>query len=128
MPATYGGDAIFGYSPTIIHIANPSEFQYNTFFGQDGVLSLFGGTRGRMFMCSGFLIVSGYDYTSLAAAVAAFESYNDGIARDLVDTWGRTWPNVVYGSFEQEGKVTWMISAGIAGIGVRYRAVFAGRI
>jgi hypothetical protein len=105
--------------------------QVESFFGVSGVLSVFGGTRGRTFMVSGVLF--DIDLPSLNANEALFlpgfsGSFADGIARVLFDTRGRTWQNVVYlGQFEpdhmgpQPG-----VCGSDSGWVLPYRAVFQG--
>lgn len=90
---TYGGAAIFGYSVTITHTLNATAEQLNAFFGLSGTQSLFGGLRGRVFQVKGVLF--GQDMATLNAAEATYLSFIDGVARDLVDTRGRTWPSVL---------------------------------
>lgn len=103
MPS-YGGLAIFGRSPTIIHAVNPSAQQLNEFFGTSGQQSLWGGWRGRSFLASGVLAgPSAYD---LDAAEAVFRSFaGDGIARVLVDSFGDAWPYVLCESYSPDGRV-----------------------
>jgi hypothetical protein len=122
--ASYGGANIFGWSVSIAMNPNPSEFQYNAFFGISGVQSLYGGGRGRVFLISGLLV--GTDAADLAANRDLFLSYDDGIARDLVDTFGITWPQVVFGHFQQTDRILQL--AGDLGLCFPYRAVFEGRI
>lgn len=121
---TYGGDNIFGLSVICVHVQRPSEVQLNAFFGTSGVQRLWGGGRGRVFLINGFL--AGSDMSDLTAAEANFRSYDDGIARVLTDTWGRSWPRVVYGHMEPTDRV--MRLAGGLGLGFPYRATFEGLI
>jgi hypothetical protein len=123
--ADYGGDAIFGRSVTIAMEQAPSAVQLDAFFGLSGVASLYGGGRGRAFLIEGVLV--GSDAADLAAARALFLSYDDGIARDLTDTWGVTWPQVVFRQFQPQGRVMQLAVAG-GGLALPYRAVFEGRI
>ena len=53
MAATYDGIAVFGRSVRIDESENPAAWQFASFFGLDGVFSLFGGTRGRAFVVRG---------------------------------------------------------------------------
>ena len=111
--------------------AGEAAQQVETFFGVSGVLSLFGGARGRTFLVSGVLY--DVDLPSLNADETLFlpglsGSYADGVARVLFDTRGRTWQNVVYlGQFEadplgpQPG--VWGSDSGWI---LPYRAVFHG--
>jgi hypothetical protein len=122
--ASYGGANIFGWSVSIAMNPNPSEVQYNAFFGISGVQSLYGGGRGRVFLISGLLV--GTDAADLAANRDLFLSYDDGVARDLVDTFGITWPHVVFGHFQQTDRILQL--AGDLGLCLPYRSVFEGRI
>jgi hypothetical protein len=102
MASTYAGSPIFGLAVRINMVPNPSEAQFATFFGVTGRFRLHGGSRGRMFMVSGLL----YGPTSgdVAAARNTILSYDDGIARTLVDVEGTSWTNVVFtGAFEWVG-------------------------
>ncbi len=128
---TYGGAPIFGLAVRIDQQPTQSAQQVEAFFGVSGVLSLFGGTRGRTFIVSGVLY--DVDLPSLNADEAVFlpgvsGSYADGVARVLFDTRGRTWQNVVYlGKFHPDpigprpgvwgGDLGWVLP---------YRAVFQG--
>lgn len=120
----YGGNAIFGWSVTCLHVQRPSEVQLNAFFGASGVQRLWGGGRGRAFLVSGLLV--GSDIADLTAAEANFRSYDDGIARVLTDTWGRSWPRVVYGTMEPTDRILQL--AGGLGLCMPYRALFEGLI
>jgi hypothetical protein len=82
---------------------NPRENQLNAFFGLSGLESLDGGLRGRVTHVTGLLY--GPSAPSLASAEALFRSFNDGIARTLVDTLGAAWPNVRLESFQPQGRV-----------------------
>ena len=128
---TYGGIPIFGQAVRIDQQPGQAAQQVETFFGVSGVLSLFGGTRGRTFLVSGVLY--DVDLPTLNADEALFlpglsGSFADGVARVLFDTRGRTWQNVVYlGQFEadplgpQPG--VWGSDSGWI---LPYRAVFHG--
>jgi hypothetical protein len=121
---TYDGQDIFGFSVTCAMEQAPSEVQLNSFFGTSGVQSLWGGGRGRTFHVSGLMV--GPDATALAAARDLMLSYDDGIARDLVDTYGYTWPRVVFVQMRPTSRVERL--AGGLGLCFTYQAVFAGRI
>jgi hypothetical protein len=121
MPS-YGGDLIFGRSPIIHMEPNPSRKQYAEFFGLNGVYMLRGGSRGRVFLCSGLLW--GEDEAGLASALGIFQSYDDGIARPLVDTLFQTWPQVVYDRFQPGERIV----TGHGGLLLDYKATFVGLI
>jgi hypothetical protein len=100
--ASYGGINIFGTAVSMSTADNPRENQLNAYFGLSGLESLDGGMRGRSTHASGLLF--GGSSLMLVAAEALFRSYNDGVARTLVDTMGGIWPNVFLNSYLQLGK------------------------
>lgn len=120
--ADYGGVSLFGRAVTISMSPHPSEVQMSTFFGLSGVFSLWGGTRGRVFMAEGMLVAD--DYAGLDAARNAFEAMNDGVPRTLTDTWDISWDNVVFDVFTPQGRVVQLAGGGL---GLAYRAQFSGR-
>jgi hypothetical protein len=128
---TYGGIPMFGLAVHMEEIPNQAAQQQDAFFGVPGILSLFGGTRGRRFNVSGVLYDA--DLFSLNADEDLFTpgvsgSMADGIARPLFDTRGRTWANVVYiGEFQPDPKGP-LPGAWGSGVGwiLPYRAVFHG--
>jgi hypothetical protein len=121
--ATYGGSAIFGLSVKCAMSKNPSAEQINAFFGVHGTQSLFGGTRGRVFMIEGVLF--GTTSGNLSAAELVLLSYEDGIGRVLVDSYGRAWPSVVFrGEYSPQGRIL----RDFRGFYQEYKAIFHGRI
>lgn len=117
------GSAVFGLSTKVIMNPNAVAHQESQFFGVNGQQTLFGGSRGRMFMISGVLVAN--DYPGIAAAEANLLSFADGNAHTLIDNWGRSWPNVVfkaeYQPFDQGPRP---LAGG--GLCLPYRAVFYG--
>jgi hypothetical protein len=101
--ASYGGVFIFGTAVSMNTADNPRENQLNAFFGLSGLESLDGGMRGRVTHVTGLLYGASAGF--LAANEAQFRSYNDGIARTLVDTLGGIWPNVRLVSFQPQRRV-----------------------
>jgi hypothetical protein len=91
---TLDGNAIFGTAVNVTQSPHPNAQQINHFFGVDGQQTLFGGTRGRIFMISGVLYAS--SIAALNAVEATLLSYADGLTHTLVDNRGRIWPNVVF--------------------------------
>lgn len=91
---SYGGATIFGLAVHITHIPKANATQLDAFFGVNGNVTLFGGSRGRVFEISGVLY--GVDEASLLAAEATLLSYADGIARTLIDPIGRVFANVIF--------------------------------
>ncbi len=128
---TFGGVPMFGIAVKIEEVPMQSAQQLEAFFGVPGLLSVFGGSRGRTFNVSGVLY--DVDIPSLNADEDLFTpgvpgSMADGIARPLFDTRGRTWANVVYfGQFQPDPMgprpAAW---AGGGGWALPYRAVFHG--
>ncbi len=101
--ASYGGVAIFGAAVSMTTSDNPRETQVNSFFGINGLETLDGGFRGRITKVHGVLF--GQSSFLLASAEGLFRSYNDGIARTLVDNLGTVWPNVRLLTFQPQGRV-----------------------
>ena len=101
--ASYGGVAIFGAAVVMTTSDNPREAQVNSFFGINGLESLDGGFRGRITKVQGVLY--GQSSLILSSAEGLFRSYNDGVARMLVDTLGSIWPNVRLLTFQPTGRV-----------------------
>ena len=101
--ASFGGANLFGTSISMSTADNPREKQLNAYFGLSGLESLDGGSRGRVTHVTGLLY--GNSPTALAAAESLFRSFNDGVARLLVDTLGVIWPNVRLDSFQPQGRI-----------------------
>jgi hypothetical protein len=101
--SSFGGLAIFGTAVQMSSNGVPREAQLNAFFGVDGVERLDGGSRGRETHVTGLLF--GSDPGTLAAQEALFESYKDGVARELVDTLGVAWADVVLEKFERTSRI-----------------------
>ena len=102
MPS-FGGENIFGTAVAMRTADNPRERQINSFFGIGGLETLDGGARGRYTEVTGVLL--GTPATGLAGAEALFRSFNDGVARTLVDSSGTVWTNVRLDSFQPGGRV-----------------------
>ncbi len=102
MPS-FGGSNIFGGAVTMSTADNPREKQLNAFFGVSGLEMLDGGLRGRMTHVTGLLY--GASAALLASAEGQFRSFNDGIARNLVDNFGVSWTNVRLEAFQPSGRV-----------------------
>jgi hypothetical protein len=128
---TYGGIPIFGLAVHIEQVPAQSAQQLEAFFGVPGLMSVFGGSRGRTFQVSGVLydeslVLLNADENIFTPGVSG--SMADGIARTLFDTRGRSWANVVYlGQFQPDPMgprpAVWSGSGGWA---LPYRAVFHG--
>jgi hypothetical protein len=102
MPS-YGGSNIFGTAVTMSTVDQPRAKQVNSFFGLSGIEALDGGSRGRFTEVGGLLY--GPSPASLAAAESTFRSFDDGVARVLVDNLGSAWGNVCLQSFRPMGRV-----------------------
>lgn len=97
------GAAVFGLAVRCQHVPKASALQINTFFGVSGTQAVWGGGRGREFFVEGVLYGGSWD--ELAAAEAMLLSYDDGIARVFTDTWGKSWPSVIFqGHYQRQGK------------------------
>jgi hypothetical protein len=119
---SYGGAPIFGAAVRIQHIPHPNVQQVDSFFGSNGNVTLFGGSRGRTLEVTGVLV--GRDLPSLLAAEAVLLSYADGIARTLVDPLGRTFPSVIFqGEYLPSPEGPKWTDTGVC---LPYRAVFHG--
>ena len=101
--ASFGGSNIFGTAVSMVTVDNPRAKQINAYFGLSGLETLDGGSRGRITRATGLLF--GQSPALLAAAEASFRSFNDGMARVLVDTLGVSWQNVRLDSFEPQGRI-----------------------
>jgi hypothetical protein len=119
---SFGGVDIFGAAVHIQHIPRANAQQVDSFFGVDGNVTLFGGTRGRIFEITGVLV--GANMPALLASEALLLSYADGIARTLVDPIGRTFPNVYFrGEYVPSPEGPKCTDQGVC---LPYRAVFYG--
>lgn len=119
---TYNGEDIFGLAAKCRHVANPRAQQVDAYFGVNGSRLLDGGGRGRTFQVRGVLVAATAE--GLAEAEARFAGYADGVARELVDSLGRSWSNVVFkGEFSPDPLGPVPTAAGWA---LPYRAVFHG--
>jgi len=101
--ASFGGVNVFGTAVSMVTADNLREKQLNGYFGLSGLESLDGGLRGRTTHVKGLLY--GPSAVALGAAESLVRTYNDGVARLLVDTLGGVWPNVRLESFQPQGRV-----------------------
>lgn len=102
MPS-FGGANIFGTAVVMNTVDYPRQTQVNAYFGLSGLEMLDGGARGRVTMAEGVLY--GGTAAALAGAEATFRSYNDGVARTLVDQFGTSWDSVTLDLFRPSGRV-----------------------
>ncbi len=99
----FGGISIFGSAVSMATADVARQSQVNSFFGINGLETLDGGFRGRVTKVRG--VLSGSSSLGLAAAENLFRSYNDGVARTLVDNLGMVWTNVRLMGFQPHGRV-----------------------
>lgn len=101
--ATLDGNNVFGVATRFRPTFDPTAQQINEFFGVSGLQSLFGGERGFT------LMISGVFFDTSPAGVINQEglllSYRDGIARTIVDNYGRTYPDCVFTSQYQQHEI-----------------------
>jgi hypothetical protein len=102
MPS-FGGANVFGTAVAMSTADYPRQNQVNAYFGLNGLEMLDGGARGRVTIVEGVLY--GNTAAALAGAEATFRSYNDGVARVLVDQFGTSWMNVKLDLFRPSGRV-----------------------
>lgn len=102
MPS-FGGANIFGTAVSLSTADYPRQYQVNAYFGLNGLEMLDGGARGRVTLVEGVLF--GSSAAALASAEATFRSYNDGVARVLVDQFGTSWQGVTLDFFRPSGRV-----------------------
>jgi len=93
-----GGFTIFGRSIRMRTVKDASAEQINHFFGLQGVERIHGGIVGRITLVQG--VLAGVTDVNLIAARVLIESYDDGVARVLIDTIGIPWANVIFNQFE----------------------------
>lgn len=121
MPSYDGNSALFGRSVAVTMIPHESAEQLSAFWGLSGVLRAWGGGRGRMFEVRGVLY--GSDFANLWTAISTLLSYDDGIARTLVDTAGNSWPQVIFtGRWKPEDQYRYAPD----GVYLAYTALFRG--
>lgn len=92
--ATYGGFAIFGLVQSCVAVPNAPATQKASFFGVNGQLSKFGGTRGTKVTITAVLNDS--SMAALNADEQIILSYCDGVARTLTDVRGRQFDNMLF--------------------------------
>ena len=116
---TYDGSNIFGSAVKTRMDVNPSAAQVNEFFGVGGRQSLYGGTRGRVFLVEGLFTAP--DPASLQSAIGLLLSYDDGVGRVFAHEVYGSWPAVVFRRFEPGGRI-------LFGYALPYKAQFEGLI
>jgi hypothetical protein len=91
---TYGGAPIFGLAVKFRPAPNPPALQLDAYQGINGQVCLFGGTRGGVVHVSG--VLADFDIPSVNNDLATITSYDDGIARTLIDPEGNSYGDCVY--------------------------------
>jgi hypothetical protein len=105
--ATLDGEPVFGLVIECIPTPIPCARQITEFFGQNGRLAVFGGTRGWKFTIKGRFEES--DISTINADFAAIEGFAGPQTHTFVDTAGNTYQNVIFdGSIVPDG--TFMIT------------------
>jgi len=92
--ATLDGQFVFGAAVKIGHTPRANAHQIAEFFGVNGVLSSFGGGRGRVFEVEGLFV--GETAGDCVDAEAVMRTFADGAPHVLVDNFGRVWPYVIF--------------------------------
>ena len=90
---------LFGQAVRMQAVPNASAAQVETFFGVSGTAVLYGGSRGTTFTVTGVFAES-----DVATVLADETPFYAGTANSivgaqpatLVDTYGRSWPNVYF--------------------------------
>src|SRR5271166_6106266 len=98
---TLAGNPIFGLAVKFRPAPNPPALQLDSFAGVNGQVCLFGGTRGGRIHVSGMM--QDVDIPSVNDDLAVITSYDDGIARTLIDPEGNQYYNCVYAGMGQPG-------------------------
>jgi hypothetical protein len=81
------------------------------YFGVNGVGLVSGGGRGRTFSVTG--VLGGSSLSALAGARGSLLSFNDGLSHQLFDTWGLTWPYVVFTGGWHQGPLLFVAGGGL---------------
>jgi hypothetical protein len=89
-----GGAPVFGYAAMIHPLPNPPALQLDAYAGLNGQVSQFGGTRGGRIRITGHFVEE--DIPTVNNDLATLVSYNDGIARTIVDCEGIPYFNCVF--------------------------------
>ena len=89
---TLDGQPVFGLVTEFTPTSREAATQDSAFFGQDGILSLWGGLRGWTFHIAGCFQES--DLATINADIAALLSFRGPGLHTFVDTRGVVWNNV----------------------------------
>lgn len=102
---------------------NANAQQINEFFGIQGNQSLYGGSRGRMFLIQGVFLAQAIGLVFLSEQLLL--SYADGFSHTLVDNFGNVYQNVVFDADYQRTGIPRPAAGGI-GYAMPYRAAMRG--
>lgn len=91
---TWDGNAMFGEAVKMVEIPNAAAYQAAAFFGAEGVLSTYAGTRGRIFQVEG--LFTGTSPSDVIAIRYAWNAYIGAPGTTLVDTMGIAWYPVIF--------------------------------
>lgn len=94
---TVDGNPVFGLVTKFVPERREAVTQDSAFFGQNGILSLFGGTRGWVFHIEGVFAEPGDPATAITAInldILAIQNLVGPLLHTLVDTSGNTFNNV----------------------------------
>jgi hypothetical protein len=92
--ATLDGAAVLGYAVHCREIPSATANQVASFFGLNGVVSLSGGSRGRVLEVTG--VFFGNSISAINFAEAALQNFADGNVHTLADDRGRVYPYVIF--------------------------------
>ncbi len=99
--ATFDGGLYLGVAVRVEHVPNATAVMISEFFGIQGQLALFGGTRGRTLLVTGVLVASTIAGLNALEEVWGGEQFNDGNVHTLIDDRGRVFENLIYtGQFQ----------------------------
>jgi hypothetical protein len=96
---TLDGVPIFGLVTKFTPEFREAAVQENSFFGQDGIVALWGGKRGAVFHIEGVFQES--SPLAIAADISAINSFAGQGLHQLIDTSGVTWNNILF-----KGRIT----------------------
>lgn len=123
---TWDGNPMFGEAVSIVEIPNAAAYQAAAFFGVEGVLSTYAGTRGRIFQVSG--LFTGLSPAEVISLRYAWNAYIGAPGTTLVDTMGIAWYPVIFkGELQVEaGGPKPAVTAGGGQWALPYRMVLQG--
>jgi hypothetical protein len=117
---------MFGECVKMVEIPNAAAYQAAAFFGNEGVLSTYAGTRGRIFQVEG--LFTGLTPGDVVSVRYAWNGYIGAPGAVLVDTMGIAWYPVIFkGEIQVEaGGPKPATTAGGGSWALAYRMVLQG--